>query len=161
MNAESHPQDPVVTAVLHDPAADAAHTEHEQPHDHATEVAHAWEHFHQNWKFFVCFFSVVLLTVVAWSINFGSSPLVLSVLGLHVNFGSWNLVVTLFFAAARSTLIAYFMATLFKSFTFVTKTFIFSAIFLAGMIFLSLWDSELGDPIKDRINVPPPPSHVP
>jgi len=43
------------------------------------------------------------------------------------------------------------MLTLFKQFSLVRSTFIFSAIFLAGMIFLSWWDSELrgiGDPIK-------------
>ena len=52
------------------------------------------------------------------------------------------------------------MASMFKPFSFVTRNFIFSAIFLAAMIFLSLWDSETGDPIKDRINVPSQ-SHVP
>src|SRR5271155_5874191 len=104
----------------------ADHTDHseEVPHapDQATEVAHAWEHFHENWKFFLCFFGVVLLTVIAWSINFGPT---------------WNFVAVLFFAAARTLLIAYFMATLFKQFSFITWTFIFGVFFLAGMIFLS------------------------
>jgi hypothetical protein len=131
-------------------SADPIDHSEETPHvpDQATEVAHAWEHFHENWKFFACFFTIVLLTVISWSINFGPTG---------------NLVAAIFFAVARSGLIAYFMASLFKPFTFVTRTFIFSAIFLAGMIFLSMWDSELrtiGDPIKDRINVPLP-SHVP
>jgi len=125
-------------------SADPAHPSEETPHAHdqAAEVAHAWHHFWENVRFFACFFSVVLLTVIAWSINFGPT---------------WNLVAVFFFAAARSLLIAYFMATMFKSFSFVTKTFFFGAIFLAGMIFLSWWDSELrgiGDPIKDRINHP-------
>ena len=144
MSAQGN-QDPVLSTVLHNPGEDAAHAHQEQPHDQATEVAHAWHHFWENVRFFACFFSVVLLTVVAWSINFGPT---------------WNFAAVVFFAAARSLLIAYFMATMFKSFSFVTKTFIFGAIFLAGMIFLSLWDSELGDPIKDRIN-PPAERNVP
>ena len=128
-------------------SADPVHHSEETPHAHdqAAEVAHAWHHFHENVRFFACFFGVVLFTVIAWSINFGPT---------------WNFVAVLFFAAARSGLIAYFMASMFKPFSFVTRTFIFSAIFLAGMIFLSMWDSELGDPIKDRINVPSR-SHVP
>jgi len=130
----------------------ADHTDHSeeapQAHDQAAEVAHAWEHFHENWKFFLCFFGVVLLTVITWSINFGPT---------------WNVFFVFLTAAMRCGLIAYFMATLFKQFTFVTKTFIFGAIFLAGMIFLSWWDSEIpgiGDPIKDRIN-PPAERNVP
>jgi peptidoglycan/LPS O-acetylase OafA/YrhL len=145
MSAQGHHQDPVLTTVLHDPAEDMAHTRHEHPHDQASEVAHAWHHFQENVKFFACFLSVILLTVFAF----------------NVNFGRWNIVAVLVLAAMRSGLIAYFMASMFKPFSFVFRTFVFSAIFLAGMIFLSLWDSEIGDPIKDRINVPPPPSHVP
>jgi hypothetical protein len=123
----------------------AEHTEETpQAHDQATEVAHAWHHFRENVRFFACFLGVILLTVFAFNINFGS----------------WNTVAILILAAMRSLLIAYFMATMFKQFSFVTWTFIFGAFFLAGMIFLSLWDSELGDPIKDRINVPSQ-SHVP
>jgi hypothetical protein len=138
-------------------STDSAHHSEETPqaHDQAAEVAHAWAHFHENWKFFLCFFGVVLLTVIAWSINFGPT---------------WNFVAVLFFAAARTLLIAYFMATLFKQFSFVTKTFIFGAIFLAGMIWLSLWDSTIkagyvGDPIRlpGQYDTPPAetPSHVP
>ena len=131
-------------------SADPAHPVEEIPqaYDQAAEVEHAWHHFWENVRFFACFFSVVLLTVVAWSINFGPT---------------WNFAAVVFFAAARSLLIAYFMLTMFKSFSFVTRTFIFGAIFLAGMIFLSLWDSEvrgIGDPIKDRIN-PPAERNVP
>jgi len=129
-------------------SADPAHPTEEIPHAHdqAAEVAHAWDHFRENVRFFACFLSIILLTVAAFNVNFGSP---------------WNTVAIFFLAAARSGLIAYFMASMFKPFSFVTRTFIFSAFFLAGMIFLSLWDSELGDPIKDRINVPPSPSHVP
>jgi hypothetical protein len=129
--------------------APADHSE-EAPHAHdqATEVAHAWRHFRENVKFFACFLGVILLTVAAWNINFGPT---------------WNTVAIFFFAAARSGLIAYFMASMFKSFSFVTSTFIFCAVFLAGMIFLSLWDSQLrgiGNPIKDRAD-PTSQSHVP
>jgi hypothetical protein len=136
MNVESRSHDPVVTAVLHDPAADVTHVREEQPHNHATEVAHAWEHFHENARFFAGFFAVILLTFVAFNINFGS----------------WNTPVILVLAALRSGLIALFLANLFKSFSFVFKTLTFTAIFLAFMIGLSLWDSQLrgiGNPIRD------------
>ena len=137
MNAESRSQDPVLTTVLHDPVADVLHAGQEQPHDHASEVAHAWDHFRENVKFFACFLGVILLTVLAFNINFGS----------------WNTPVTLVLAALRSGLIAYFLASLFKDFSFVFRTLIFTAIFLGGMIFLSLWDSQvrgIGNPIKDK-----------
>jgi hypothetical protein len=124
----------------------AEHTEEiPQAHDQAAEVAHAWHHFHENVRFFACFLGVVLLTVVAWNINFGPTG---------------NVIAIAVCAVLRCGLIAYFMGTLFKQFSFVTWTFIFGAFFLLGMIFLSLWDSEIGDPIKDRINVPSQ-SHVP
>ena len=161
MNAESHSQDPVVGTVLHDPAHDVEHHEEEQKpaeHDQATEVAHAWEHFHENWKFFACFLGIILLTVFAF----------------NVNFGPWNLAVTLLLAAARSALIAYFLATLFKQFSFVFRTLTFTAFFLAGMIWLSLWDSTIKAPyVGDPIRLPgqydtsstqgdeKPPTHVP
>src|SRR3979490_809578 len=121
MSADTQKPDPVLATVLHDPAEDKTHHEHDQPHDQASEVAHAWDHFHENVRFFACFFGVVLLTVIFWSINFGPTG---------------NKVAVFVFAAARSGLIAYFMSTMFKPFSFVTRTFIFSAIFLAGMIFL-------------------------
>lgn len=124
-------------------SADPAHTSEETPHAHdqEAEVAHAWEHFHENWKFFLCFFGVVVLTVITWSINFGPN---------------WNVFFVFLTAAMRCGLIAYFMAHLFRSFTFVTRTFVFCAIFLAGMIFLSWWDSSIpgiGNPIVNN-NVP-------
>jgi hypothetical protein len=131
--SSSHSQDPVLSTVDHDHPEDHAH---EQPHDQATEVAHAWEHFRENARFFAGFFSIVLLTVISFTINFGS----------------WNLVVALFLAAARTALIAYFLSTLFKNFSFVFRTLFFTAIFLGGMIWLSLWDSTIksgwvGNPI--------------
>jgi hypothetical protein len=152
----SDTKDPVVQNILHDPAADEARTEHEQAHDHATEVAHAWEHFHENWKFFAGFLSIILLTVFAFNVNFGTAPLKANMLGYDMNFGSWNLVVELLFAAIRCALIAVFLASLFKSFSFVFRTLCFTAIFLAGMIYLSLWDSEvLPGTVGDPIRLPP------
>jgi ABC-type polysaccharide/polyol phosphate export permease len=106
-------------------------------HDQATEVAHAWDHFYENARFFAGFLAIILLTVLAFNINFGS----------------WNTPVILVLAALRSGLIAYFLASLFKDFSFVFRTLTFTAIFLAAMIFLSLWDSQLrsiGNPIKDK-----------
>ena len=130
-------------------SADPADHSEEAPHAHdqAAEVAHAWHHFRDNVKFFACFLGIILLTVAAFNVNLGPF---------------WNNAAIFFFAAARSGLIAFFMASMFNPFSFVTRTFIFSAIFLAAMIFLSLWDSSvkgIGDPIKDRN--PPPQSHVP
>jgi hypothetical protein len=150
MTAPAHNQDPVIKVTIQDRAHDEAEHAHE-PHDQATEVAHAWHHFHENWKFFLCFFSVVGLTVISSWFDF--CPV-----GNKIAIG--------FFAVARCGLIAYFMLSLFKTYSLIRNTFIFSAVFLAGMIFLSWWDSEIrgiGDPIKDRINPPPysSTSHVP
>jgi len=130
-------------------SADPAHHSEQTPHahDHAAEVAHAWLHFRDNVRFFACFLGVILLTVLAFNINFGS----------------WNTAVVLVLAALRSGLIAYFLASLFKNFSFVLRTLTFTAVFLAAMIFLSMWDSSLkgiGNPIKDRADITSQ-SHVP
>jgi hypothetical protein len=133
MSNETTSHDPVINTVLHDPAEDAAHADH--PHDQETEVKHAWEHFFSDCRMFAIFFAVIVLTVATFSFNFG--PV-------------WNKFFVFFTAALRCGLIAYYMLSLFKQFTLVRRTFIFSAIFLAGMIFLSWWDSELkymGNPI--------------
>jgi peptidoglycan/LPS O-acetylase OafA/YrhL len=135
----SHAADPFVAATVHDPAKDAQHhDEHQVPEkqDHATEVAHAWEHFWENARFFAGFLAIILLTVLAFNINFGR----------------WNLLAILILAAIRSGFIAYFLAHLFKSYSIVFRTLTFTAVFLSGMIWLSLWDSTIksgyvGDPI--------------
>ena len=112
-------------------------------HDHAEEIAHVHEHFRENNRWFLlCFLPVIICTVVAFNINFGP----------------WNGLVTWLLAAIRSACIAWFLASLFKNFSLVFRTLFFSFIFLLGMIFLSLWDSEIvnkqghgiGDPIWDR-----------
>jgi ABC-type antimicrobial peptide transport system permease subunit len=139
MSHSSHAEDPVITTVLQDPAKDTEHHENVQAveeHDHETDVAHAWHHFRENAYFFAGFLSIILLTVFAF----------------NVNFGPYNLAVTLVLAAIRSALIAYFLSTLFKNFTLVFRTLFFTAIFLGGMIWLSLWDSTVkagtvGNPI--------------
>ncbi len=129
-------QDPVLEKVIQDPAHDESH--HDAPHDQATEVAHAWQHFFSDCRVFAIFFAVIILTVATWSINFGPVG---------------NKFFVFFTAALRCGLIAYYMLSLFKTFSLVKNTFIFCAIFLCGMIFLSWWDSELrgiGNPIKDK-----------
>ncbi|MEJ0000239.1 MAG: hypothetical protein WDO13_14375 [Verrucomicrobiota bacterium] len=127
--------------ILQDPRGDsdrAAHVDHDPSH----EAAHAWEHFWENFRWFtLCFLPIILLTVIAFSIDFGS----------------WNGAVTLLLAAARSALIAWFLSSLFKQFSFVFRTLCFTFIFLLGMIYLSLWDSEImpgvvGNPIYDRVH---------
>jgi len=140
MSADSKSPDPVIATVLHDPAEDKSHHEHEAPHDQATEVAHAWKHFFSDCRVFAIFFAVILLTVATWSINFGPT---------------WNKVFVFATAAMRCGLIAYYMLSLFKTFSLVKNTFIFAAIFLAGMIFLSWWDSKIpgiGNPIYNTNN---------
>jgi lipopolysaccharide export LptBFGC system permease protein LptF len=139
MNLESHSPDPLVSAVLQDPVHDAHEEAKQQPHDQATEVAHAWKHFYENAWFFAGFFSIIVLTVIAFNINFGP----------------WNLYVALGLAVLRSGFIAIFLASLFKSYSLVFKTLTFTAVFLAGMIFLSLWDSTIRNFIGDPISLPP------
>lgn len=125
-----------------------SHTDHSEevahgPHDQATEVAHAWHHFWENARFFACFLTIILLTVLSANIDFGPTG---------------NMVAIFFFAAARSGLIIYFLAHLFKDYSFVFRALTFTIIFLIGMIFLSWWDSELkgiGNPIVDRYDVQP------
>ncbi len=145
MSSESSSKDPVITAVVHDPSHDEAnlHEASSAPgHSQEEEIAHAWQHFFSDCRMFAIFFCVIVLTVVTWGINFGPTG---------------NFIFVGLTAAMRSALIAYYMLTLFKQFTLVKRTFIFSLIFLIGMIFLSLWDSEvmpgkIGDPIYDWIH---------
>lgn len=126
MSADGHTQDPVIKTILQD----KEHDSHEHvAHDQATEVKHAWEHFWENARFFAGFLTIILLTVIAY----------------NVDFGSWNKPMTYLLAAIRSAFIAYFLSHLFKDFSFVFRTLCFTLIFLAGMIFLSMWDSELVD----------------
>jgi hypothetical protein len=122
----------------------ATPTEHEHDHDdavpvvhdQAAEVAHAWKDLYRDIKIFACFLTIILLTVLSFNINLGSP---------------WNLVVAFIFGGARLLVIAYFFICLVGSFSFLVRTVIFTAIFFAGMVYLSMWGSMLphvGDPIE-------------
>jgi hypothetical protein len=142
MSADGQTTDPAIKTLVQDPEHDAeAHAAHE-PHDQATEVAHAHQHFRENNLFFVgMFLPVILLTVIAFVVDFGSTPITI---GSH-HIGTGNQWATWIIAAVRSGCIAYFLAHLFKDFSLVFRTLFFTFIFLLGMIFLSLWDSTLTD----------------
>ncbi len=121
-------------------AAPLDHDDHatETPvvHDHEAEVAHAWNDLYRDIKIFACFLSIILLTVLSFSINLGSP---------------WNMVVAFFFGAARLAVIGYFFICLIGTFSLLVRTMIFTAIFFAGMVYLSMWGSMLphvGNPIK-------------
>jgi hypothetical protein len=145
------PKKEATTIILHDPVGDELRSSHVS-HDHDTEVRHAWEHFWENARFFVGgFLPVILLTVIAFSVDFGSTPIELNLLIVRITL-TGNLIAALVLAAARSALIAYFLSTLFKDFSFVFRSLCFTVFFLGGMVWLSLWDSEVmpgrvGDPI--------------
>jgi hypothetical protein len=105
-------------------------------HDHATEVKHAWAHFRENAYFFAGFLALVLAAVL----QFETSP-------------GHNVYVILLLAAARFGLIGFFMFSLVRPFSLVIATFLFTIFFFGGMVWLSLWDSEIkpgviGDPIR-------------
>jgi hypothetical protein len=123
-------------------------------HDPAVEAAHAWAHFWENFRWFTfCFFPVIVLTVIGFVIDFGTTPMHIDIAG-HVFHFTGNLIAALVLAAARCTLIAWFLSHLFKDFSFIFRTLAFTLLFLGGMVFLSLWDSEVkpgkvGDPIYD------------
>ncbi len=118
----------------------ADHTEHaaEAPHGHAfdspEEVAHAKQHAVDNIKFFAGFFTLILFAVANYELN-----------GLKY---MWTIYVL---AAMRALLIAIFMNWLFGQFSLIFRTIAFTVFFFGGMVFLSMWDSELpiyGNPIK-------------
>jgi hypothetical protein len=113
----------------------ADHSEHElaPEHDLATEAQHAREHARENNWFFLGFFLLVGLAVVSYEVT-ANQP--------------WEIALL---AVARCGYIAFFMFMLFKRFNYVFAAFLFTALFLGGMVFLSWWDStmpHLGDPIK-------------
>jgi lysylphosphatidylglycerol synthetase-like protein (DUF2156 family) len=102
-------------------------------HDHATEVRHAWHHFRENAYFFAGFLSLILAAVV----QFESS-------------GQTNYYWIFALGAARFALIAFFMFSLVRPFSLVVATFLFTILFFGGMVYLSIWDSQLpylGNPI--------------
>ena len=105
-------------------------------HDHAEEVRHAWAHFRENAIFFAGFLALILAAVL----QFETSP-------------GHNLYWILGLAAARFGLIGFFMFSLVRPFSLVVATFTFTIFFFGGMVWLSLWDSDIrpgviGDPIR-------------
>ncbi len=105
-------------------------------HSHEEEVKHAWAHFRENYRFFACFLALILLAVA--NFEFSSTNNYWVILGL---------------AMARFALIGYFMFSLVRPFSLVIATFVFTVFFFGGMVWLSLWDSEIkpgviGDPIR-------------
>lgn len=137
MSTPANADKPAQAFPLQDPAGDEAR-EHTHHHDPASEIAHAKEHLRENNWWFLCIFLPVIL---------------ISVMFYVVDFGPWNKTLTWVWTVVRSGCIALFLAHLFKEFSFVYRTLAFTFFFLLGMIFLSLWDSEvkpLGDPIKDH-----------
>ncbi len=154
MDSEASSTDKAAAFPLQDVQGDIDRAAH-QPHDHAGDLEHARHHFRENNLFFLgMFLPVILLTVIAFAVDFGSTPIKGTLLGFHYNLGTGNLLATLVLAALRSGCIAYFLSHLFKDFSFVFRTLTFTVVFLIGMIFLSLWDSDImpnvvGNPIWD------------
>ena len=102
------------------------------PHDSVEELKHAQRHAVENIYFFAGFFALILIAVASY--EFTPNHL-------------WQI---LLLAALRAGLIAGFFAWLLSSFSFMVRTIVFTIFFLAGMIFLSMWDSTLptfGNPI--------------
>jgi hypothetical protein len=155
MSTDAPSTDKAQPFPLQDPAGDTDRASH-VAHDPSSEIAHARQHFRENNRAFLgMFLPVILLTFIAFNVNFGNTPIVLHPLGFALNLGTGNLIAALVLAALRSACIAFFLAHLFKDFSFVFRTLAFTVFFLGGMIFLSLWDSQVlpgvvGDPIYDH-----------
>jgi len=151
--ADTH-EDPSPSFPLQDVEGDTARASHVS-HDPAVEVSHAWEHFYENARWFLfCFLPVIALSVLVYVVNFGTTPM-----PIHTPWATYhvtgNLIAALVTAAARCALIIWFLSHLFRDFSFIFRTLAFSLFFLGGMIWLSLWDSEVkpdkvGNPIFDH-----------
>ena len=111
-------------------------------HDLAAEAQHAREHARENNLFFLGFFCLVGLAVISYEFT-GNGPISIAVL-----------------AILRCSYIGFFMFMLFRRFNYVFTAFLFTALFFAGMVFLSWWDSTvpgIGDPIAIRSDQANPP----
>jgi hypothetical protein len=115
----THP-DPVTPPVATAPAA----------HTHAEEVHHAWHHFRENAYFFAGFLALVLCAVVQFELS-----------------GQTNYWWIFGLGSLRFALIGFFLFSLVRPFSLVVGTILFTILFFGGMVFLSIWDSQLGDPI--------------
>src|SRR5271156_3682183 len=101
--ADTH-EDPSPSFPLQDVEGDTERAAH-VTHDPSVEVAHAWEHFYDNARWFLlCFLPVILLTVAGFVINFGTTriPVELPWNTYHV---TGNLIAALVLAFARCALI--------------------------------------------------------
>jgi hypothetical protein len=153
MSTETH-EDPSPSFPLQDVEGDIERAAHVS-HDPSAEVAHAREHFYDNARWFLlCFLPIILLTVAGFVINFGTTPMPVE-LPWNTYHITGNTIAALVLAAARCALIVWFLEHLFKDFSFVFRTLAFTLFFLGGMIYLSLWDSEVkpnkvGNPIFDH-----------
>ncbi len=151
-DAPSHEKSPMFP--LQDVEGDTERAAHVS-HDPAVEIAHAREHFVENARWFLlCFLPIILLTVIGFTFDFGTVKHSIDLDGFVFHF-TGNLIAALILAGARCALIAWFLSHLFKDFSFIFRTLAFSLFFLGGMIFLSLWDSQVkpglvGDPIYDH-----------
>ena len=116
---------------------------HARPaHDQAAEVEHAWHHFRENAIFFAGFLSLVLAAVVQFEFSAEKDY-------------RW----IFFLGALRFGLIGFFMYSLVKKFSLIVATFIFTILFFGGMVYLSMWGSQVphvGDPIKLNTERPSP-----
>jgi hypothetical protein len=154
MSSEAAHNDPAPSFPLQDVEGDTERAAH-VTHDPAVEVAHAWEHFYENARWFLlCFLPVILLSVLVYVVNFGTTLMAIDTpwATYHV---TGNMIAALVTATARCALIAWFLSHLFRDFSFIFRTLAFSLFFLGGMIFLSLWDSQVkpnkvGNPIFDH-----------
>jgi hypothetical protein len=101
-------------------------------HDPAAEAAHARHHAVENNWFFLAFFSLVGLAVLCYEFT-GNNWWSIFLLG-----------------AARFALIAVFIFSLIRPFSFVVAALAFTILFFGGMVYFSMWGSTLskvGDPI--------------
>ena len=102
-------------------------------HDLETEAQHARDHARENNWFFLGFFCLVGLAVISYEFQ-GTNPWAIAVL-----------------AVIRCSYIGFFMFMLFRRFNYIFASFLFTALFFTGMVFLSWWDSTepgIGDPIQ-------------
>ena len=111
--------------------ADVAHTLTEAPEVDSREkdIDHARHHLKQNIKFFGSFLVLILLNVLAYSLELGSTYLVIFYI----------------LAGLRCGLMFWFLVSLVRPFSLVVAVIVFTIGFFAGMVGLTIWCE--GDPI--------------
>jgi lysylphosphatidylglycerol synthetase-like protein (DUF2156 family) len=111
-------------------------------HSHEEEVHHAWLHFRENAIFFAGFLCLILAAVAQFELS-----------------GQTNYWWIFGLGAARFALIGFFMFSLVRPFSLIVATFLFTILFFGGMVYLSMWGSQvpkIGDPIIIRTEHPSP-----